>query len=85
MARPAGFEPAALGLEGRCSIQMSYGRNLGVVGALARQSEHVQILISGVLKKVWLIKEAHGFGDGECVPDRCGVVDAEDLSAAAIG
>ncbi len=28
LVRPAGFEPAATGLEGRCSIQLSYGRAL---------------------------------------------------------
>jgi hypothetical protein len=33
LARPAGLEPAASDLEGRCSIQLSYGRLISIVHA----------------------------------------------------
>ena len=39
MARPLGFEPKTLCLEGRCSIQLSYGRNWRNISGRGAQAQ----------------------------------------------
>ena len=39
MARPLGLEPRTLCLEGRCSIQLSYGRTMFINNDLEPYSE----------------------------------------------
>ena len=43
MARLAGFEPATLGLEGRCSIQMSYRRMMSKVYAAVQANYYINV------------------------------------------
>ena len=46
VARPAGLEPATPGLEGRCSIQLSYGRMMSMVRRTPHPQMHSRILRS---------------------------------------
>ena len=45
MARPAGIEPATPGLEGRCSIRLSYGRIIGAAVILHQLLSRTKCLV----------------------------------------
>ena len=52
LARPAGFEPAAYGLEVRCSIQLSYGRPVKILSRSQAPSHPNRLLSGGFLNDV---------------------------------
>ncbi len=41
LVRPPGLEPGTLGLKGRCSTKLSYGRNVRKYSTKALYSQHV--------------------------------------------
>ena len=65
MAPPAGFEPATVGLEVRCSIQLSHGGAFALLrmahlnkgsGALQDRREHFKLSMEGVYASLVLGK-----------------------------
>ena len=81
MVRPAGLEPATPGLEGRCSIRLSYGRLPGIVSLVPMENrcpcagcgcsmpiDAVYRTLLSVRTAFWLVNLASLLAFRHCVP-----------------
>jgi hypothetical protein len=69
VARPAGFEPATYGLEGRCTIRLCYGRRVRSIPSLSGGAKSVR-LSGGLLAEVLLTGDAGKHGAHALIEER---------------
>ena len=77
-ARLAGIEPPTTGLEGRCSIQLSYRRGLPITRSVPRcRSSRVQVVQLGGHLLALRVETAPGVDQGLCLGQREASLESE--------